>query len=129
VRKLFTYILWTAAGTLGSHQVSAQQTVPKPSAVTATAPASPVAHNPSVTSGRPVSPPVNATAQRPDTTKVVQIYGGSGYFDLALAEKLRPELVKGLASTRSNALPAPPVTISVPVKAEGPKNVTEVSNL
>jgi hypothetical protein len=95
----------------------------------AAAPASLVARNPAVTSSRPVSPPVNATAQRPDTTKVIQIYGGAGYFDLALAEKLRPELVKGLASTRSNALPAPPVTTSVPVKAEGPKKVTEVSNL
>ncbi len=121
--------MWTAAGTLGLHQASAQQPAAEPSVVAAAAPASLVARNPAVTSSRAVSPPVNATTLRPDTTKVIQIYSGAGYFDLALAEKLRPALVKGLASTRSNALPAPPAAISVPVKAEGPKNVTEVSNL
>jgi hypothetical protein len=130
LRNLNILILSVVAGTLCDHRAAAQQAAPETPAVAAAAPASLVARNPGVTSNRTVSPtaPSNAAA-RPDTTKVVQIYGGAGYFDLALAEKLRPRLVKGLASTSSNSLPAPRAAISVPAKADGPKKETEVSNL
>jgi hypothetical protein len=72
----------------------AQMPVPK------TVPASPpqVANKPA-TPSRSVQPaitgnPSNQTAKEPVQTKIVRIYRGDGYFDVALAEKLGPVLSK-----------------------------------
>jgi hypothetical protein len=50
---------------------------------------------------RPVRSGSNQTAKEPEQTKIAQIYRGDGYFDAALAEKLRPML------TKNSSEPAP----------------------
>jgi hypothetical protein len=49
----------------------------------------------------PIVPGSNQTAKQPEQTKVAQIYRGEGYFDIALAEKLRPVF------TKNSSEPAP----------------------
>jgi hypothetical protein len=131
VKKLLLLALCAAAGLIGVHEGAAQQAGPETPATAAPAPASLVAHNTAVTSSRPASPPlpVNASAQQPNRTKVVRIYGGAGYFDIALAEKLRPRLAKGFASTKFNLAKAAPGEVSVPAKADNQNKVPPVSNL
>jgi hypothetical protein len=51
----------------------------------------------------------NRTAQQAVQTKIVQIYRGDGYFDAALAEKLRPVFAK------NSSEPAPSNNSSTPV--------------
>jgi hypothetical protein len=51
--------------------------------------------------GRPTRSGPNQIAKEPDQTRVVQIYRGQGYFDIALAEKLRPVF------TKNSSEPAP----------------------
>ena|SRR5258708_2889832 len=51
--------------------------------------------------GRPIRSGPNQIAKEPDQTRVVQIYRGEGYFDIALAEKLRPVF------TKNSSEPAP----------------------
>ena len=41
----------------------------------------------------------NGTAPEPEQTKVAQVYRGAGYFDAALAEKLKPMLAKALGAS------------------------------
>jgi len=135
VKKLLICILCVAAGFIGLLQAAAQQAGPSPApetpATAGPAPASLVAHNTAVTASRPASPPlpVNTSAQQPNRTKVVRVYGGAGYFDVALAEKLRPRLAKGFALTKSNLVRAASGEVSVPAKAESQNKLTPVSNL
>jgi len=131
VKKLFLFALCAAAGSIGLYDGAAQQAAPETPATASPAPASLVAHNTAVTSSRPASPPlpVNASTQQPNRTKVVRVYGGAGYFDIALAEKLRPKLAKGFASTKSNPVKAVPDQVIVPVKADSQRKATAVSNL
>jgi len=51
--------------------------------------------------GRPIRSGSNQTAKQPEQVKVVGLYRGQGYFDIALAEKLRPTL------TKNSSEPAP----------------------
>jgi hypothetical protein len=87
-----------AFGSAGLHQAAAQ------AAPGGALPSSNVAHNTGVGPSRPAPPPfrqsmAEVTSQQPDQTKVVRIYGGAGYFDAALAEKLRPILARTFNST------------------------------
>jgi hypothetical protein len=134
LKKLFLFVLCAVAGSIGLYQGAAQQAgaLPGPETPgTAGAPAALVAHIAAVTSSRSASPPlpVNTSAQHPNRTKVVRIYVGAGYFDIALAEKLRPKLAKGLASTNFNLAKAASGEVSVPAKVDNQNKVPPVSNL
>jgi hypothetical protein len=135
LKKLLLLSLCLAAGLIGLQRGVAQQAVPSSAAEVpapaSAAPASLVARNVSVASSRPVSSatPANATAQRPSQTKIVRIYGGAGYFDIALAEELRPRLTKGFASARPGLAKPSSVQVSAPTKADDQKKVTTASNL
>ena len=70
-----------------------------------------VVHNTSTHASHPgpIPAPASAAPQDSDETKVVRIYRGTGYFDQAMAEKLRPNLAKAFAPAKSAALQALPV--------------------
>lgn len=73
----------------------------------------------------PIDPNVRAT----DRTKVLRIYGGAGYFDLALAEELRPTLAKALALVRVDSVKTVPSQVTVPLKADSQRKVPVAANL
>src|SRR6516162_6397902 len=54
----------------------------------------------------PANPP-NQTAAESAPTKIIRIYRGDGYFDNALAEKLRPVLTGKSQLAPSHGSPAP----------------------
>jgi hypothetical protein len=55
---------------------------------------------------RQIVPGTKATAKEPEQMKIVRVYRGEGYFDLALAEKLQPLLAKAYGTTpASNSKP------------------------
>jgi hypothetical protein len=87
-----------------------------------------VAHNTAVKPSRPPQTPTsqtNAATQQHDQTKVVRIYGGEGYFDNALAEKLRPMLAKAFPSSRPEAPKAVPgAAVAAPAKGESQGKLT-----
>jgi hypothetical protein len=108
---------------LGLPRVSAQ-----------TAPAAPApaaaAHNTAKASHPAVPVPANAPLQDADETKVVRIYHGTGRFDLAMAEKLRPNLAKAFAPGKSPALQAAAIaTGSAAPNPEISKKVTKANDL
>jgi hypothetical protein len=84
-----------------------------------------VAHNTSVASSRPVAPglPVDPNVRPTDKTKVLRIYGGAGYFDLALAEELRPTLAKALALQQIDPVKTVPSQVTIPLKADSQRKV------
>jgi hypothetical protein len=135
VKKLFLFALCVAASSIGVHHGAAQQADATPAPATPStigaAPASLLARNTAVTSIRPANPPlpVNASTQPPNRTKVVRVYGGAGYFDMALAEKLRPGLARGFASTKSTLVKAASGEVSVPTKADSQNKAPPLSNL
>jgi hypothetical protein len=47
---------------------------------------------------------MKGTAKEPEQMKIVQVYHGEGYFDLALAEKLQPLLAKAYGTTPASNL-------------------------
>jgi hypothetical protein len=62
------------------------------------------------------------------TTRVLRIYSGPGYFDDALAEKLRPLLAKAFPSSMPEPVqPVSGTTGTAPVKPEMPKKVAEAA--
>src|SRR5260370_342465 len=66
----------------------------------------------------------NGAIQHP-ATKVVRIYGGAGYFDNALAEKLRPMLTKAFGTSRPDAPKAVPgAAVAAPAKSESQDKLT-----
>jgi len=70
----------------------------------------------------------NAAPQQPDKTKVLRIYGGAGYFDNALAEKLRPTLDKAFPTSSTDAPKAVPgAAVAAPAKPESQKKVAEAA--
>jgi hypothetical protein len=123
--------LCLAAGSLGLQRAAAQ-VAPAPAPVSpapaAPLPSSYVAHNAAVKPSRPPQTPIsqtNAAAQQPDQTKIVRIYGGAGYFDNALAEKLRPMLAKAFPSSRPDAPQAVPgAAVAAPAKGESQTKLT-----
>ena len=117
-----------AFASVGLQRVSAQiAPAPAPPAQSA-APAA--AHNTSRAS-HPAAPlPANAAHQDTDETKVVRIYRGTGRFDLAMAEKLRPNLAQAFAPGKSPALPAAAIaTGSAAPNPEISKKATKPNNL
>jgi hypothetical protein len=93
--------------------------------------ASLVAHNLSPKPNHTLSlaAPVNSQVLQPDRTKVIRIYSGAGFFNLLLAEKLRPGLSKGFAASKSGIAKPTTGEIATPAQADGPKQIPVVSNL
>jgi hypothetical protein len=127
--------LFVAAESLALERAAAQlapSTAPVSPAPAAALPASYVAHNTAVKPSRPPQTPTsqtNAAAQQHDQTKVVRIYGGAGYFDNALAEELRPVLVKAFPSSRPDAPKAVPAAVAAPAKGESQSKLTLAAHL
>jgi hypothetical protein len=122
--------LFVAAESLALERAAAQ-VAPAPAPVTpapaAPLPSSYVAHNAAVKPSRPPQTPISQTnaAKQPDQTKVVRIYGGAGYFDNALAEKLRPMLAKAFPSSKPDAPKAVPgAAVAAPAKGESQGKLT-----
>jgi hypothetical protein len=55
--------------------------------------------------------PANQAATEPAPTKLIRVYRGEGYFDNALAEKLRPVLTGKPEPAPSQGSPAPKFTL------------------
>ena len=53
---------------------------------------------------RQIVPGTKGTAKEPEQMKIVRVYHGEGYFDLALAEKLQPLLAKAYGTTPASNL-------------------------
>jgi hypothetical protein len=53
---------------------------------------------------RQIVPGTKGTAKEPEQIKIVRVYHGEGYFDLALAEKLQPLLAKAYGTTPASNL-------------------------
>ena len=130
-RIIVAFVLCFAAGSLGLQRASAQLAPPPAPVSPAPAgalPASYVAHNTAVKSSRPPQTPgsqANPAAQQPGQTKVVRIFGGAGYFDNALAEKLRPMLAKAFGTSRPDAPKAvPDAAVAAPAKSESQSKLT-----
>jgi hypothetical protein len=51
---------------------------------------------------RQIVPGTKGTAKEPEQMKIVRVYHGEGYFDLALAEKLQPLLAKAYGIAPAN---------------------------
>src|SRR5208283_5454377 len=118
VKKIiFIWALCFASSSVSLQRADAQ-IAPAPAASQLAAPPPPssaapsgVVHNTSTHASHPgpIPPPASAAPQDSDETKVVRIYRGTGYFDQAMAEKLRPNLAKAFAPAKSAALAALPV--------------------
>ena len=76
-----------------------------------------------------LSAPANSQVRQPDRTKVIRIYGGAGFFDLLLAEKLRPRLSQGFAASRPGIAKPTAGEIAAPAQVDGQKPIPVVSNL
>ena len=110
IKLLPLFALCFAFGSLGLQEAAAQSTLKL------APPPSPIISSPGV-----VAP---ENANKPGTTKLVRIYNGAGYFDGALAERLRPMLAKAFPSS----MPVPPQAVPVatavaPAKPESQKKV------
>jgi hypothetical protein len=134
-QKLRMLFFFCATGLSAVPYASAQQPVAAPATEIPATPsvgaASLVAHNLSTNPNHTLSlsAPVNSSARQPDRTKVIRIYGGAGFFDLLLAEKLRPRLSKGFAASKSGIAKPTAGEISAPAQVDGPKLIPVVSNL
>jgi hypothetical protein len=53
---------------------------------------------------RQTVPGTKGIAKEPEQMKIVRVYHGEGYFDLALAEKLQPLLAKAYGTTPASSL-------------------------
>jgi hypothetical protein len=53
---------------------------------------------------RQTAPGTKGAAKEPEQMKIVRVYHGEGYFDLALAEKLQPLLAKAYGTTPASNL-------------------------
>jgi hypothetical protein len=72
----------------------------------------------------------NLAPASPGQTKVVRIYLGAGYFDRALAAKLRPILAKAFASSKNDALKmVPDAAVAAPGKVESRTKLTSAPPL
>jgi hypothetical protein len=128
---LFAFYL--ALGSIAFTRAGAQQSpaTENPTSTASSAPSSLVAHNTLVASSRAVAPslPVDPNVRPTDKTKVLRIYGGAGYFDLALAEELRPTLAKALALQQIDPVKTVPRQVTVPLKADSQRKVPVAANL
>jgi hypothetical protein len=117
-----------AFASLGLQRVSAQ-IAPAPAPPAQSAAPVAAAHKTSRASHSAV-PQANTALQDSGETKVVRIYRGTGRFDLAMAEKLRPNLAEAFAPRQSPALPAAAIaTGSAAPNLEISKKATKPNNL
>jgi hypothetical protein len=93
LRALFMLALFLVLGSTGVSQAGPQTTPPVP------------ARQP-LPSTVPANPP-NQAAAEPAPTKIIRIYRGQGYFDNALAERLRPVLTGKSQPATSQGSPTP----------------------
>jgi hypothetical protein len=134
-QKLRVLLFLCAAGLSALPYAGAQQAASAPVAEIPATPsaglASLVAHNLSTKPNHTLSlsAPANSQVRQLDRTKVVRIYGGAGFFDLLLAEKLRPGLSKGFAASKSGIAKPAAGEIAAPAQVDGPKQIPVVSNL
>lgn len=135
-QKLHAVLFFCATCLSALPCASAQEPVATPAAGISATPsagvASLVAHNnltikPNHTLS--LSAPANSQVRQPDRTKVIRIYGGAGFFDLLLAEKLRPRLSQGFATSRTGIAKPTAGEIAAPAQVDGPKPIPVVSNL
>jgi hypothetical protein len=115
-------------------RVSAQQPASPAAGIPATpsvGAASLVAHNLSPKPNHTLSlaAPVNSQVPQTDRTKVIRIYSGAGFFNLLLAEKLRPGLSKAFAASEPGITKPTSDEIAAPAKVDGLKQIPVVSNL
>lgn len=89
-----------------------------------------------VTQPRPMGPGASETAKQPEQTKIARIYRGTGSFDEALAEKLKPMLAKTFGPSNKDPNPVSRMLQSVsgkgdsaPVKDEGPRKIAVAGGL
>jgi hypothetical protein len=135
LQKLRVLFFFCATGLSALPYASAQQPIAAPAAEIPAMPsagvASLVAHNLTAKPNHTLSlsAPANSQVRQPDRTKVIRIYGGAGFFDLLLAEKLRPRLSKGFAASKPGIDKPTPAEIAVPAQVDGPKPIPVVSNL
>jgi hypothetical protein len=134
-QNLRVLVFFCAAGFSTLPYADAQQAASAPATEIPATPsagmASLVAHNLSTKSNHTLSlsAPANSEARQPDRTKVIRIYGGAGFFDLLLAEKLRPGLSKGFAASKSGIAKPAAGEIAAPAQVDGPNQIPVVSNL
>ncbi len=134
-QKFHVVLFFCATGLSALPCASAQEPAATPAAETPATPsagvASLVAHNLTIKPNHTLSlsAPANSQVRQPDRTKVIRIYGGAGFFDLLLAEKLRPRLSKGFAASRTGIAKPTAGEIAVPAQVDGPKPIPVVSNL
>jgi hypothetical protein len=135
LQKLRVLFFFCATGLSALPYASAQQPVAAPAAEIPAMPsagvASLVAHNLTAKPNHTLSlsAPANSQVRQPDRTKVIRIYGGAGFFDLLLAEKLRPRLSKGFATSKPGIDKPTAGEIAAPAQVDGPKPIPVVSNL
>ena len=134
-KTILILALCVASSSVGLQRAAAQLAAAAPPGLPATAAASPssfVAHNTTVKS-RPAaitSGQTNAVSQQPDQTKIVRIYAGAGYFNVALAIKLSPLLAKAFVSSGPDPLKSVSAEpVAAPAKVEIPSKVTVPSHL
>src|SRR5262245_2052268 len=92
-RAIFMLALFLVLGAAGVSQAGPQTTPPAPAR-------QPL---PSTVAGNPA----NQAVAEPAPTKIIQIYRGQGYFDNALAEKLRLVLTGKFQPAPNHGSPAP----------------------
>jgi hypothetical protein len=126
VKILILFALPLAFGSIAFTRAGAQQSpaTENPPSTASSAPTS-VASRRQVAPSLPIDPNVRSTVK----TKVLRIYGGAGYFDLALAEELRPTLAKALALQQIDLVKTVPSQVTVPLKADTQRKVPVAANL
>jgi hypothetical protein len=89
-----------------------------------------------VTQPRPMATGTSETAKQPEQTKLARIYRGTGNFDEALAEKLKPMLAKTFGPSNNDRTPVSRMLQSVsgkgdsaPGKDEGPRKIAVAGGL
>ena len=129
-KTILVWALCFAASSVGLHRADAQIAPAHAAAQLAPPPApsiadpSGVVHNTSTHASHPgpIPAPASAAPQDSDETKVVRVYRGTGYFDQAMAEKLRPNLAKAFAPAKSAALqPLPGAAVAAGSVPAAPK--------
>jgi len=102
------FIFCVAFGSIGLHRAAAQFGPPAP----------PVVSSPGV---------VPSATTTPGNTRVVRIFTGSGYFDDALAAKLRPALAKAYPFSIPEPVKAV-ATSAAPANSDSQKKIAEAAN-
>ncbi|MGA8481609.1 MAG: hypothetical protein WB696_26890 [Chthoniobacterales bacterium] len=160
-RTLFPLVLFLVLGSVSLHRAAAQVLVrPQPgqavvpqALVPAQPPALPQAPGfvPSASASatprpqvrakipvaaQPAGPIVPGTAKEPESTKVARIFRGTGSFDEALAERLKPMLAKTFAPSNNDRnsvsrtlQPASGKGDSAPGKDENPRKIAAADSL